>query len=622
MKKASRIQDSRSRADQGAESSASVRKATTQPQLDLQRAVGNRLAVTLMGTDQAGRAVNRAPVHNVLQRELVRDRVFSDAEFTVNLQAPVAGSTEETHWKAIVAQLASVETTHKSLAIKQRVFERQNDLQSVGERRRLLNNLVTELEKVVGRLPKLIAAAQTFLEHQEAKTAGVGGAIKGLFKGKDKTGKSARISQVEALLFQARRRQAQMIEAADTHGAELRAVQKEANDAKREAMGQKSEAMNQARSGTFGLNKGTVKDASFGAGAMGSVSQVDYTDEKGQLFKGVFKAEPEQLSDNDGGMSALGTSKKAPNLTMRSVAASRINELLGMRVIPRTELAFHEQFGFGQVMALAGGKSPLTKVKVPIENADPQKIAQIEAVLKAEESRFGPQSKVISRQDATGETKHFIEENVSFETDWDNPILKRELTNLQMMDALIGNVDRHAENYFIDVDAFGNPIGVLGIDNDLTFARDKTDPTELAMNQGHMTGLPPAVDQATAEKFCAVTEDQVRGAVKGLLTAPEIQTLVGRLKVIQAKLLEKGPDGGYLIPRIGNDLAGARQWTELKDPDKVKGSYFSRERAWQQGGMKPQGRLLKPQHALLYKEDRMAEIAKKMAAANGAVQTV
>jgi hypothetical protein len=549
-----------------------------------------------------------------LRRSLVRDRVFSDVEFLKG----VGGQTEGGQFAVIVAQLKKLEGLHDSLAnslakikgddtFEQRFSGKQNNMK----------HLVKTADEIVQGIPHVVANADRYIAEHEDSTSGVGGKVKGLFtRKKTKQAKIGRVEQVQTLLIQLHRRREQLRAQAEQWRFDLLTMKKAQIQAEMEAKSQKSSAMDEARHGTFGMYKGRVNDAKFGAGAMGSVAQVDYKDEKGKTFKGVFKAEPEQLPDNDGGISGLGVSKETPNLSLRAVAASRLNELLGMKVIPKTELAFHEQFGFGQVMALAGGKSPQTKVKVELEEADEEKIKKIEEVLKIEERKYGPMSKVVRSKDTSGKVQAFIEETVTFETDWDHPILKRELANLQLMDALIGNIDRHCENYFIQVDAFGNPVGVLGIDNDLTFARDKNDPTEVAFMQGHHAGLPPAVDANAAEKFCSVTEAQVRKAVAGLLNKIEIDTLVVRLKSIQAKLSEM-KDGEYVIPRIGNDLEGAKQWTELKDPAKTKGAYFARERKWQQGGMKEIGRLLKPNQALLYKENRLAQLIKQVEAKQG-----
>jgi hypothetical protein len=571
------------------------------------------LAHELTHVVQQGGAADRK-VH----RSLVRDRVFSDEEFVKNTEVPRQGGSEEGAWTTLVAQLKELEKKHKTLSVGTTKLASPNaNEQSFGARQNNLKKVVKAGDDITSGIPFVITNAEAFVASEEAKTSGVGNQIKGIFKGKaDKRRKASRLEQVRTLLIQLERRREQLRVETEKHRFDLVNMKKQEINAEKEGPEQKQWAMDEARHGTFGLYKGQVNDAKFGEGAMGSVAQVDYKDEKGDLFKGVFKAEPEKLGENDGGMESQGTNAQSPNLSMRSVAASRLNELLGMKVIPRTDLAFHEQFGFGQVMALAGGKSPKTKTKIEIKDADPEKIAKIEEVLKDEEKQFGEQTKLVKKQALNGQVTHFLEENITFETDWDHPILKRELANLQLLDGLIGNLDRHCENYFIQVDAFGNPIGVLGIDNDLTFARDQNDPTAVAFMQGHMAGMPPAVDRFVAEKFCAVTEAQVRSTVKGLLTGVEISTLIVRLKTIQDRLNAKGPNG-FLIPRIGSDQEGAKQWTELKDPDNVKGAYFARERKWQQGAMKEMGRLVKPQHALLYKEDRLEALMKEVKARQG-----
>lgn len=553
----------------------------------------------------------------VVHRLVARDGVYSDTEFSEGLPDAREGGTEAASMAAIADKLKRLESGHARLAAVRPENKDQSLTsgdQSWGGKRANLGRVIDQSQDIVDFIGPLLGDAQALLANEQTKAGGFGGRVKGLFKRSSaKRGKSLRLGRLRSLVRQLTLRRAQLERQAAGYRLSLTALKQEDTRHQGEVEQQRDVAMNEARHGQFGMYKGRVNDAKFGAGAMGSVAQVDYKDENGELFKGVFKAEPEQMPEVDGGMRALGASEGTPNFSLRGVAASRINDLLGLKVIPRTELAFHEQFGFGQVMELAKGRSPRTKTKIEIKDASPEKISKIEEALRHGDDQYF--STVVGKQQPTGEVKHFLEETVTFETDWDHPILKRELSNLQLLDALIGNLDRHCENYFVQVDSYGSPIGVLGIDNDLTFARGKNDPHEIAFMQGHMAGLPPAIDKSVAERFCAVSESQMRGAVKGLLASDEIDMLVFRLKATQQRLEEKGPEG-YVIPRIDADLEGARKWTdEVKDPKNAKGAYFARERKWQQGIMKESGRLLKPEHARLWQEDRLQQVMKKVALA-------
>ena len=50
-----------------------------------------------------------------------------------------------------------------------------------------------------------------------------------------------------------------------------------------------------------------------------------------------------------------------------------------------------------------------------------------------------------------------------------SPFLKKDIANLQILDWLCGNPDRHFHNIFYKFDEAGNVTGVVGIDNDLSF---------------------------------------------------------------------------------------------------------------------------------------------------------
>ncbi|MBK8964127.1 MAG: hypothetical protein IPM75_13870 [Candidatus Competibacteraceae bacterium] len=63
---------------------------------------------------------------------------------------------------------------------------------------------------------------------------------------------------------------------------------------------------------------------------------------------------------------------------------------------------------------------------------------------------------------------------------FNDPVVRRELTKLQWLDSLTGQVDRHSENYFIETDADGRGKRVIGIDNDLSFGHKIEDPNHIS----------------------------------------------------------------------------------------------------------------------------------------------
>ena len=53
------------------------------------------------------------------------------------------------------------------------------------------------------------------------------------------------------------------------------------------------------------------------------------------------------------------------------------------------------------------------------------------------------------------------------------PAMQKSLADLQVLDNLLGQVDRHTQNHMLQSDKQGRAIGVTGIDNDFSFGMNK-----------------------------------------------------------------------------------------------------------------------------------------------------
>src|SRR6185437_10261371 len=115
--------------------------------------------------------------------------------------------------------------------------------------------------------------------------------------------------------------------------------------------------------------------------------------------------------------------------------------------------------------------------------------------------------------------------------------LQRCLNKLQILDAISGQLDRHAGNYSIQQDDSGKVTGVTGIDLDMAFGQDMTTHDSRTANAAiHYRGLPPEIDEAFGQKILSVSEDDVRGAIQGLLTPSEVEATVARFRSVRAKV--------------------------------------------------------------------------------------
>lgn len=123
---------------------------------------------------------------------------------------------------------------------------------------------------------------------------------------------------------------------------------------------------------------------------------------------------------------------------------------------------------------------------------------------------------------------------------YDRPIVQKGLSDLQLLDYLIGHADRNAGNWIFEKDAGGNITGVKGIDNDDTFGKNWS--TALSKTPD----VPPVVDVSTALAFMTLTPQdfltKVGPSLAGL-SADEVNNTVERFKTIQGKIKDRINNG-------------------------------------------------------------------------------
>lgn len=133
--------------------------------------------------------------------------------------------------------------------------------------------------------------------------------------------------------------------------------------------------------------------------------------------------------------------------------------------------------------------------------------------------------------------------------DLSNPVIQRGLSDLEVMDYITGQIDRHPGNMFLDPST-GQ---VTGIDNDLAFP--EVSRKDLIKNGGQfiqkMTqGMPAVVHADTAKKILAANPEDLRKMLEDMqvpdatsrLGQPAIDGAVKRLKDLQSALKGPRPD--------------------------------------------------------------------------------
>lgn len=142
---------------------------------------------------------------------------------------------------------------------------------------------------------------------------------------------------------------------------------------------------------------------------------------------------------------------------------------------------------------------------------------------------------------------------------------QRDLLNLQILDVLCGQMDRHMGNIMVTLDR-QTPIneeapitgeetvtGIQAIDNDAAFGTntdvvgmelpDRSDRRVYDPETGEITL--PYMDKNLAERILELSPEVVRFALQGLITEAEIEAALKRLEMMQSairKSFEKSPD--------------------------------------------------------------------------------
>lgn len=216
--------------------------------------------------------------------------------------------------------------------------------------------------------------------------------------------------------------------------------------------------------------------------------------------------------------------------------------------------------------------------------------------------------------------------------------VQRDLLNLQVLDVLCGQVDRHTNNILVTLDRQApvnddNPLagdetitGIMGIDNDgafgtITDASSATDPEKhdrrvYDPKTGEMTL--PYMDKNLANRIRELSPEAVRFALKGLITEDEIGAALKRLELMK-NAIEKTPEERFLEDHQWNDETAQELFRQNWES---YGELFEEQERYVVRGL---GEILKKETgvdiAAIPKEERTPEQQEKYLAASRAHRT-
>lgn len=327
-------------------------------------------------------------------------------------------------------------------------------------------------------------------------------------------------------------------------------------------------------------------DAGFASGAMSSVDKIRYRDGT----EGVFKAErrdgpmPHEAGRNTGIPERLADA----NMSGRAVATSKLDQALGLGLVPPTEFAVHGvRAGCVQEFARGGTLFSTSPVKADIggdvdvmrdildgngnglghgtDEVGARRLAQVaNARPEVRERAIGELMRGghlwATREEATGMGR----------VDLAAPTVQKSLADAHVMDLLTGQVDRNPGNFIFHTGPDGQVRAKL-IDNDLSFGARLTSLSHAsleAVESGVMlTRLPRLIDADTARRVSAMTPDTLRAALADTgLSGEEMDAATARLGQLQAhiRMVGRGEvEGGRLVDHW--DAATFRE--QLAQPD-------------------------------------------------------
>lgn len=281
--------------------------------------------------------------------------------------------------------------------------------------------------------------------------------------------------------------------------------------------------------------KTVVNTVPLGSGAVNTVSHVIYDDGSSAAFKPIqFQYPAIRVAKY------LGVSGSQPRNEVRNIAATRISEALGFNLLPKC--------GVGVVN---GQQGLLAEV---IDGDTAGKIGRLPA------------------RDPHGSAIHRRDELIS------SPQAMKDINDLEVLDAILGMLDRHEGNWMIKTDAAGNYSGIAAIDNDQTLQDaivdlemitgprprgffDGEGPQDRTKVTGvRNVGLPVAIDARTAQVILdPAVRERAFTAVSGMLEEKALEDLGKRWDTLAKHITEKLEPQGRIVQNWGAN------YDELKD---------------------------------------------------------
>ena len=265
-------------------------------------------------------------------------------------------------------------------------------------------------------------------------------------------------------------------------------------------------------------------------GQMSSRYPVTYKDENGQQVYGFFTAESHYDVNLDTDKHEIYRDagiENGSNITDRNCAMTRIANLLG-------------------VNDLIAESHPMTILDVSDEENKLKKDGVFMATAK------GVSFNDICKSD---------EYEKGFGTGLGYASVKKNIADMQILDYICGNIDRHLNNITYIFDITNTLVGIQGIDNDLSMGT--------IVPEARVSHLPDLTDmfvisKSMADKVKDLTKESLEYVLKGLnLSNDEIEAAWGRIERVKNLIKEKPYENGDDFDYEGLAVVDDEQWREI-----------------------------------------------------------
>lgn len=327
-------------------------------------------------------------------------------------------------------------------------------------------------------------------------------------------------------------------------------------------------------------------------GGVNTVTQKRFTEPGKATDERVFKRDAgygpvaNALGDDYFVESAISSGIPAfdPGLGARDVAMSRLDRALGTNVVAKTDFATTES---------KTKKADGSLADAPVAFGSASEVATGTTL-----SDLGTSGRLAPGGGASSGPTSQHGPGSSF----DDPLLQRKLHALQVVDALGGQVDRHAGNFLVATDQQGKVSSVTGVDNDLAFGsrlrgaeitralrgrealrKNGAETGEASDVKAHnFSGLPELWDEETAAQVLAFSPEQMKETIGHLVSEEELAAALERLDRAKAEIRKAQGEGRVVkASEWGPETAWAQTPPidqKVWNPDKSIPSLVGRER--------------------------------------------